>query len=498
MKSEFKNKNIALIVRNNCVFDSRVIRAAETLSSAGHSVSVLCVHKKGLPVFEKKNGVSYIRVKTRSIIEVLLTVPLFRMIAVLLKKHNDIEQVQSPVRKNFLKIIASFVIFIAEIVLQVIVKPIKMLYIFLRFILKNFLRIALKNIHLKSYQLSVQFTLLVRRYTKKIIPLVLKTVIRIFHQEFADFSFNRLVISKLRDLRPDFIQANELNTLEPSTYYKKKISPSTRVIYDSHELEAARDKVYTEEQKQKILEKERYFLQFVDKTITVSKGLAQMLNEWHGIDVDVIYSSPYVADKQASLKTSGKLRKVTGLDKKTPLAIYVGKLKIGRGHELIIEALSKVPDLHIAMMGVQPPRVLEHHSELAKEYGVAERIHFLSPCHHADVPFFISDADFGIIPTQNKGLSYQFAMPNKLFEMTFAGLPVIAGNLPNMVEYINANNLGVIMDESDPRAIAEAMKTILRKLPKFWMTDEAHLALLDEYDGSSQGQKLLNIYARLI
>ena len=106
------------------------------------------------------------------------------------------------------------------------------------------------------------------------------------------------------------------------------------------------------------------------------------------------------------------------------------------------------------MMGVQPPDVLRHHQQLAKKYDLLDRIHFIEPCHHADVPFFIADADFGIIPTQNKGLSYEYAMPNKLFEMTFAGLPVIAGNLSNMVEYIEGNNVGIIMDEKDPNAIA--------------------------------------------
>ena len=289
-----------------------------------------------------------------------------------------------------------------------------------------------------------------------------------------------------------------MNTLEAATSYKTRFSAKTRIIYDSHELEAARDTITNDKQKQSVLEKERRCLRHVDRTITVSNGLAKMLKQWHGIDADVIYSSPIVSNKFELLKSSGRIRGITGVDDDTPLAIYVGKLKIGRGHELIIEALRKVSNLHLAMMGVQPPDVLRHHQQLAKKYDLLDRIHFIEPCHHADVPFFIADADFGIIPTQNKGLSYEYAMPNKLFEMTFAGLPVIAGNLSNMVEYIEGNNVGIIMDEKDPNAIADAMRAVLESIPVLSMNEKRHKALLGEYDGIAQGKKILNIYSGLV
>ena len=476
MKTKFKNSIVTLLVRNNCVYDSRVIRAAETLSSAGNEVTVICVHKDGLPIKETKNKVKYIRLKTRSIKEILLSFTVVKrgleLFGFKLKNNTNQDQHNIGNRLNVFKILFVFLFFISEMISIISIKLIKFSS---RFRIYRVLRTQLGRL----YRL---YGLIRRKY----------------YQNIADFSFNRLVISNLKTIKPDFIHANELNTLGPATHYKKNFAPKTRIIYDSHELEAARDKITSQKQKQEVLKKEHDFLQYVDKTITVSNGLSKMLKEWHGINADVVYSAPIVSDKFELLKSSGQLRQAIGLSKNTPLAIYVGKLKIGRGHELIIEALQKVPNLHLAMMGVQPPKILEHHKKLAREYGLENRIHFIEPCHHAEVPFFIADADFGIIPTQNKGLSYEYAMPNKLFEMTFAGLPVIAGNLPNMVEYIESNKLGLIMNEKDPDSIADAMKDILDRLSEWSMSNHQHKKLLEQYDGLTQSRKMLGIYADLL
>ena len=81
METKFTNHVVTLLVRNNCVFDSRVIRAAETLSTAGNDVAVICLHKEGLPTFEIKNNVKYVRIRTRSFKSVLLTYSIIRGIA---------------------------------------------------------------------------------------------------------------------------------------------------------------------------------------------------------------------------------------------------------------------------------------------------------------------------------------------------------------------------------------------------------------------------------
>ena len=477
-------------------------------------MAVICLHKEGLPTFEIKNNVKYVRIRTRSFKSVLLTYSIIRGIAnfvdmlsqKMLPKRKEsnirksrIEKVIVPERRKKIPIF-SLISDFTENSAKSIVYYLRSIY----FVLPTFVR---KQAH---GQLNAIYELLRAPYRLMRAPYRLlrapyrltrrglRFLKRKYRQQIADWSFNKLVIDELKSIKPDFIQANELNTLEAATSYKTRFSAKTRIIYDSHELEAARDTITNDKQKQSVLEKERRCLRHVDKTITVSNGLAKMLKQWHGIDADVIYSSPIVSNKFELLKSSGRIRGITGVDDDTPLAIYVGKLKIGRGHELIIEALRKVSNLHLAMMGVQPPDVLRHHQQLAKKYDLLDRIHFIEPCHHSDVPFFIADADFGIIPTQNKGLSYEYAMPNKLFEMTFAGLPVIAGNLSNMVEYIEGNNVGIIMDEKDPNAIADAMRAVLESIPVLSMNEKRHKALLGEYDGIAQGKKILNIYSGLV
>lgn len=54
-------KKIAIIVPNDCNPDYRVIKQAELFSDYGHEVRVYCRYKRGLPKFEKINGVTYMR-----------------------------------------------------------------------------------------------------------------------------------------------------------------------------------------------------------------------------------------------------------------------------------------------------------------------------------------------------------------------------------------------------------------------------------------------------
>lgn len=59
--SEGRKKRVALLVPNPCSPDNRVIKLAHLLAREGHDVRVYCRSRKGLPMLETINGVTYVR-----------------------------------------------------------------------------------------------------------------------------------------------------------------------------------------------------------------------------------------------------------------------------------------------------------------------------------------------------------------------------------------------------------------------------------------------------
>lgn len=58
-----EKKKVAMLVSNPCKPDYRVVKQAESLAATGYEVRVFCVWRRGIgvPVYEKINGVTYIR-----------------------------------------------------------------------------------------------------------------------------------------------------------------------------------------------------------------------------------------------------------------------------------------------------------------------------------------------------------------------------------------------------------------------------------------------------
>lgn len=303
-------------------------------------------------------------------------------------------------------------------------------------------------------------------------------------------------VTELTFFKPDIIHCNELNTLEPAVYFKNAVYKTpVRIIYDSHELETGRDSIKSNRDRRSIEKYEGRLIKHSDAVITVSNGLAEHMGELYNIPTPtVVYNAPEVFSKNKKPSNSRRLRKDIGLKKSVPLGVYVGRLKLGRGHELILKGLAQTEGIHMAMVGVQPLKVIKAQQELVASLGIEDRVYFVPPVSTDEVVSYISEADFGIVPTQNIGLSYKYAMPNKLFEMSLSGLPIIGGRLPEIRRYIESTNVGIVMDETDPVDIARAITEIYCNRENYKKTDVELDDLIAKYSWSVQKKKLFKVH----
>jgi glycosyltransferase involved in cell wall biosynthesis len=89
-------------------------------------------------------------------------------------------------------------------------------------------------------------------------------------------------------------------------------------------------------------------------------------------------------------------------------------------------------------------------------------------------------------------------MPNKLFEMTFAGLPICASDLPDQRRFIEEAGNGVLMNEKSPSDITRALREVWERRGALRPDVDKLERLARKYAWSSQKAELLALYGRLL
>ena len=88
---------------------------------------------------------------------------------------------------------------------------------------------------------------------------------------------------------------------------------------------------------------------------------------------------------------------------------------------------------------------------------------FLGKIAPKELKAYTQSADLGISLEEDLGLNYRFALPNKLFDYIQAEIPVIVSDLPDMCKLVTDFNIGEILRERNPKALADLVSLTLDK-----------------------------------
>lgn len=261
------------------------------------------------------------------------------------------------------------------------------------------------------------------------------------------------------------------------------------LIYDAHELEAERNGLIGIRKKiSKWIEKT--LIKYVDMTIVVSESIADWYEKKYDIQRPVVVlNSP----KKRVINKTNIFREELSIRDDQKILIYQGGLFHGRGINLILDAFkSRISDgIVVVFMG---------YGGLEKEIKDAAAQYpniFFLPAVNPDVVLeYTSSADVGLSLIENTCLSYYYCMPNKLFEYSMAGLPVLVSNMKDMSEMVISNNMGVVVDNYTSIAINKAIDNFLNKDLDV-MKENAYRAAC-ENSWEVQEKKMLNAYHVLL
>lgn len=152
----------------------------------------------------------------------------------------------------------------------------------------------------------------------------------------------------------------------------------------------------------------------------------------------------------------GECRAQLDLPVDTPVLATVGALIPRKGQIFAIEALAQLPDAVLLLAGAgQDEAALR---AAAQAHGVSERVRFLGPVPHGDLPVVLSAADVFVLPTASEGLA------NAWVEALACGTPVVTTPIPGARELLTDPSWGR-MGERDGTAIAQAVRELLANPP---------------------------------
>lgn len=295
-----------------------------------------------------------------------------------------------------------------------------------------------------------------------------------------------------RDVHADVYHAHDLDAFWPAARAARHHRAA--LVYDSHELFCEQSSLVQRPAIAYVWRQiERRLIGQADQVITVGHAIAQRLQEAYDLPQipTVLRNVPLYRKPVASHYLRERLR-IPAAD---PVVLYQGGYLTDNGLAEQIQAMQQVATGHLVLLGSGPTEATLR--EVTRQSELEERVHFLPRVPFQALHEVTCSADLGLCIIKPTGRSFAWSMPNKLFEYMMAGLPVLAGDTPEIRRVIEATDAGLIVDPLDSDAITAALAQLLSDPGRRdeYAAAARFAARRNCWEVESQG--LLELYARL-
>ncbi|MEX0341307.1 MAG: glycosyltransferase [Erythrobacter sp.] len=167
------------------------------------------------------------------------------------------------------------------------------------------------------------------------------------------------------------------------------------------------------------------------------------------------------------------------------LLVTVGALIERKGQALVIKALADLPKGRLLLVGKGEDEASLR--ALAREVGVAERVHFLGSLAPSMLPPILTAADAMVLPSASEGLA------NAWIEALACGTPIVITDAGGAREVVTSPEAGVIVARNC-RAIREGIERVADR----HHSPEAVAATVANFSWEANGRALAEHYDRIV
>lgn len=311
------------------------------------------------------------------------------------------------------------------------------------------------------------------------------------------FAYRQRLVGALVRTRPDILHAHDSDTLEPVAAAARRLG--VPFIYDAHELwlgqvRRGRSRPYWWAFLAYYWIIERWLMRRAAAVITVSPPIARHLERAYRLPcVHLVPNYP-----EAGVEPVPRdLRSLPGgeaIPAEAPIVLYLGGIMPGRGIEQLVTAMGDVPGAHLVFLGYGA--MIDQVMALAGRLGIQDRVVRLGPVPADEVVEYSASANVGVSAAIPSCLSYEYSLPNKLFQYMAAGLPVVASDFAHVRAVVTDTGAGLTVDMTQPSRIAAALRAVLGDPSEgSRMGRHARQAVVGQFNWSAAAHELLAVYA---
>ncbi|GAB3091112.1 glycosyltransferase [Micromonospora schwarzwaldensis] len=205
-------------------------------------------------------------------------------------------------------------------------------------------------------------------------------------------------------------------------------------------------------------------------------------------------SEPGEADERGA----PDLRARCGVAAGTPLLVYSGAMAVQRGVDTVVEALPRLPGVHLALVVADPAATyVRQVVARAARHGVADRVHVLPYVPHRQLVAFLATADVGLIPLHHWP-NHEIALITKFFEYAHARLPIVVSDVRTMADTVRATGQGEVFRARDAADLARAVRAVLADPARYRAAYDGPDSPLPTWTWEAQAERLTALYHHLL
>lgn len=212
------------------------------------------------------------------------------------------------------------------------------------------------------------------------------------------------------------------------------------------------------------------------ETIGMTKPPAAVI--YNGLD----FAKFNVTQERAAMRQS------LGIDESAPVALMVGVMRPGKGHDVALRAAELLPDVQFVLVGDGEPDFM---APLQRQAQELPNVHMLG--RRMDVPDLLAMSDVFILPSDSE------ALPTVLIEAGAMGLPAVATRVGGIPEIVQDSKTGVLIQPQNPQQLADALQRLLNAPDELQrMGDAAREFVHHRFAIQRQAQQLAQLYRDVI
>lgn len=267
-----------------------------------------------------------------------------------------------------------------------------------------------------------------------------------------------------------------------------KIVNGALLVYEPHELETETSRAVAYMKPAARLF-ERFLILFTNKVILVGEEIENWYKKKYKLkNTAVIMNCPPFSLP----KHNNEFRRVFPIEEDKPIFLYQGIIGHGRGIDKLIAAFDGMRnEAALVLMGYGS--VNDFNQAKMRQ---SQNIFVHDAVSTMELARYTESADFGLSFIEPISLSYQYCVPNKLFQYIMAGKPVLVSPTMEQAKIVCRYNLGVVAEDLSIESIRRCVYTLIASnLTDFQPgIEEAR----QKYCWERQEEKLKQIYCELV